>query len=182
VDRVFGILGVDRIASKTETTAKKKGGGHNQKLHFHLHRAPTLKVQNACGAYVDFNRRRLCKASNRPCNIPQEFICRAKTESASVERQLGLRARFETFAPLPRKIFMPWGRRLKAPIALHDGRQIKTLADARALINTLPALDQQNERWLYLTELLMSAAEGKWGALGVATDQLHLTLRDERLL
>ena len=77
---------------------------------------------------------------------------------------------------------MPWGRRLKAPIALHDGRQIKTLADARALIRALPTTDQQNERWLYMTELLMSAAEGKWGALGAATEQLWQALRAERLL
>jgi hypothetical protein len=33
-----------------------------------------------------------------------------------------------------------------------------------------------------MTELLMSAAEGKWGALGAATEQLCQALRAERLL
>ena len=77
---------------------------------------------------------------------------------------------------------MPWGRRLKAPIALLDGRKIRTLADARAVMRTLPATVQQNEYRLFTTELLMSAAEGKWGTLEAATEQLRETLRAEQLL
>jgi hypothetical protein len=77
---------------------------------------------------------------------------------------------------------MPWARKLKAPIALHDGRQLRTLADARDLIRSLPTPDQQTEEWRHATELLMAAAEGKWGALGAATDQLCLVLKEERLI
>jgi hypothetical protein len=77
---------------------------------------------------------------------------------------------------------MPWARKLKAPIVLLDGRRLKTLGDARDLIRSLPTPDQQTEAWRHTTELLMAAAEGKWGAFGVATNQLRQILKEERLI
>jgi hypothetical protein len=88
----------------------------------------------------------------------------------------------ETSVGLDRSSPMPWARKLKAPIALHDGRRLRTLADARDLIRSLPPLDQQTEEWRHTTELLMAAAEGKWGAFGAAMNQLCQVLKEERLI
>jgi hypothetical protein len=51
-----------------------------------------------------------------------------------------------------------WNRTFK-PIALKDGRTIKTLDDARALMLLLPERHQSRPPWQYAAELLVAAAD-----------------------
>jgi hypothetical protein len=54
---------------------------------------------------------------------------------------------------------MPWNSRLRHPIALADGRTLRTLADARDMILSLPERDQLREKWQTLAAVLLSAAQ-----------------------
>jgi hypothetical protein len=54
-----------------------------------------------------------------------------------------------------------WSAPLSKPIKLKDGRMLVTLADARALILTLPELHQSNGHWQYAAELLLIASASK---------------------
>jgi hypothetical protein len=76
---------------------------------------------------------------------------------------------------------MAWRDKFPAPIMLKDGRVIVTLADARALISTLPQRHQRNEHWQYAAGLLMdSAASG--GSLRKTFAQLLLALKAEGMI
>jgi hypothetical protein len=54
---------------------------------------------------------------------------------------------------------MPWATQFDEPIRLADGRQLLTLADARAYILKLGNSDHQTERWQAAIAVLMMAAE-----------------------
>ena len=54
---------------------------------------------------------------------------------------------------------MSWTKKLPEPIRLHDGRELKTLSDARALILGLAESRQHRPTWAYAVELLLQAAE-----------------------
>jgi hypothetical protein len=77
---------------------------------------------------------------------------------------------------------MPWTRRLTPPIALQDGRRLRTLGDVRAMIRTLPNTHQQDEQWRYATELLMAAAEGQRGVFLRAIEQVSRVLKANGLI
>jgi len=79
---------------------------------------------------------------------------------------------------------MPWTRKLKALIALDDGRRLVTLADARALMMGLSERHLANGHWLYAGELLLKAAEPDTTKvdLEAAERQLDVALKGEGLL
>jgi hypothetical protein len=54
---------------------------------------------------------------------------------------------------------MPWATQFDEPIRLPDGRQLLTLADARAYILKLGNSDHQTEPWQAAISVLMMAAE-----------------------
>ena len=56
-----------------------------------------------------------------------------------------------------------------------------TLADARAILVSLPTTKQRDERWLYAGDLLKEAANGR-GAMGEAFAHLTRALRAEGLI
>ena len=76
---------------------------------------------------------------------------------------------------------MPWTRPLPTPIALHDGRTLVTLADARVLMRSLPSQRQRDEQWRYVDGLLLEAATGR-GAMGKLKIQLLHALKIEGLV
>jgi hypothetical protein len=76
---------------------------------------------------------------------------------------------------------MPWTRRFPEPIALKDGRVIATLADARAVMRSLPASSQSRDVWLYAGGLMLEAATSHV-PIGEAAAQLRRALRAEGLL
>jgi hypothetical protein len=51
-----------------------------------------------------------------------------------------------------------WERKLPEPIKLRDGRELRTLSDARTLILGL-AGSRHRPTWAYAVELLLQAAE-----------------------
>ena len=69
---------------------------------------------------------------------------------------------------------MPWSDRLTPALVLKDGRQIKTLSDARAVIRDLT--DGQT-RAVYWVELLIDAAEGDKEAIRQVRPELSRALR-----
>ena len=75
---------------------------------------------------------------------------------------------------------MSWDRKLK-PIALNDGRNIATLADARELLLALPDRQQRNSQWQYAAELLLYAAE-HGGPTADARNQLNRVLTSAGLI
>ena len=58
---------------------------------------------------------------------------------------------------------MPWFRKLPMTIELKDGRTLITLADARALMQSLPASRQRSEAWFYVGALLAATFHGAIG-------------------
>ena len=54
---------------------------------------------------------------------------------------------------------MPRTSKFKTKLALKDGRTISTLADARAVILSLPEHSQRRPYWEYAAQLLMGAAQ-----------------------
>jgi hypothetical protein len=76
---------------------------------------------------------------------------------------------------------MPWSRKLSAPIALKDGRTIATLADARAIMLSLPISRQRIEPWFYVGALLQEAATVP-GSISETQAHLMQALRLEALI
>jgi hypothetical protein len=75
-------------------------------------------------------------------------------------------------------IGMPWNSRLRHPIHLADSRVLRTLADARDMIQSLPERDQRQDKWHTLANLLMSAARADNASLtAIATDRIEDALR-----
>jgi hypothetical protein len=73
---------------------------------------------------------------------------------------------------------MPWKSRLRHPIDLDDGRVLRTLADARDMIHSLPERDQREDIWQKLAVLLMSAAQADNSSLtAIITHRIQETLR-----
>jgi hypothetical protein len=73
---------------------------------------------------------------------------------------------------------MPWNSRLRHPIALADGRTLRTLADARDMILSLPERDQLREKWQTLAAVLLSAAQADSPSLtAIATHRVEEALR-----
>jgi len=73
---------------------------------------------------------------------------------------------------------MPWSRKLPTPIVLKDGRTLSTLADARALVLSLPASRQRDENWFYAMGLLHEGAVSG-GPIRVTVAQLTRALKAE---
>jgi hypothetical protein len=63
--------------------------------------------------------------------------------------------------PLPELTFMVQAHKFAKPIQLRDGRVISCTADARTLINSLPARHCQNPNWLSASELLLDAEKAR---------------------
>ena len=76
---------------------------------------------------------------------------------------------------------MPWTRKLATPIELKDGRTLVTLADARALMQSLPANRQRREHWLYAGGLMKEAASSG-NSMGQTHGPLMRALRLEGLI
>jgi hypothetical protein len=77
---------------------------------------------------------------------------------------------------------LSWSRKLTRTVVVKHGRpgEVKTLADARALIHSLPARRQQHPAWQRAAELLCKAA-GSRAPQDIAdvTGQLYRTLASE---
>ena len=76
---------------------------------------------------------------------------------------------------------MPWTRELAKSIVLRDGRTITTLAEARAIMRSLPEARQHKEPWLYAGGLLLEAATGR-AAMAAVEAQLTRALKTEGLI
>jgi hypothetical protein len=67
-----------------------------------------------------------------------------------------------------------WSKRFDSPIALKDGRLLKTLRDAGELIAAFPADRQAFPPWTYAAELLLAAARsGRREAIADAWAQVR---------
>jgi hypothetical protein len=76
---------------------------------------------------------------------------------------------------------MSWSRKLIEPVALKDGRKLRTLNDAAALILSLPECRQRSEEWQCAVQLLVAAADAQ-GNLLMAQAQLGVALETEGLI
>ena len=76
---------------------------------------------------------------------------------------------------------MTWARKFVDPIALKDGRTIATLADARAVIGSLPETARRKEDWLYAGGLVQEAATLN-GPMKITVAQLTRALIAEGLI
>jgi hypothetical protein len=74
---------------------------------------------------------------------------------------------------------MSWSRPLPKSIVLKDGRELKTLADARALILALPEGHQADSLWGHAAELLTAAAQSKPTFVNQFSVQLKRALKAE---
>jgi hypothetical protein len=75
-----------------------------------------------------------------------------------------------------------WTKRLPEPVRLRDGRELKTLSDARALILGLAESRQHRPTWAYAVELLLQAAEtGKRTDIADAWAQISRAVHTEGL-
>jgi hypothetical protein len=73
---------------------------------------------------------------------------------------------------------MPWNSRLRHPIPLDDSRVLRTLADARDMILSLPERDQREDKWQMLAKLLIGAAQADNALLtAIVTDRIEEALR-----
>jgi hypothetical protein len=70
---------------------------------------------------------------------------------------------------------MSWSKQFPEPIRLKDGRELRTLKDAGALVLRLPEMIQHAPKWVYATELLMEAA--RTGKKTDVTDAWHQVWR-----
>jgi hypothetical protein len=77
---------------------------------------------------------------------------------------------------------MLWSRRLPKNLVLRDGRQIRTLSDARDVILTLPERRYDKPHWEYAAELLTTAARGGGAKVAAFNSQLELALEAEGLI
>ncbi len=76
---------------------------------------------------------------------------------------------------------MSWSRKLIEQLALKDGRKLRTLNDAAALILSLPESRQRSNEWQCAVPLLVAAADSD-AALWSAQAQLDVALRAEGLI
>ena len=76
---------------------------------------------------------------------------------------------------------MTWSRKLSAPIALNDGRKLRTLNDAAALILSLPDVRQRSDDWRRAVPCLVEASDSE-NALRKAQALLTLALKAEGLI
>jgi hypothetical protein len=77
---------------------------------------------------------------------------------------------------------LSWSRTLTRTVVVKHGRpgEVKTLADARALIQSLPARRQQQPAWQHLADLLFKAAGSRAPQdIAGATSQLYRALASE---
>jgi hypothetical protein len=77
---------------------------------------------------------------------------------------------------------MLWSRRLPKNLVLRDGREIRTLSDARDLIVTLPERRYDKPHWEYAAELLTTAARGGGAKVDAFNSRLELALEAEGLI
>jgi hypothetical protein len=54
-----------------------------------------------------------------------------------------------------------WRRRFDDPIPLSDGGELRTLLDAGRYVDALPRSKHEREEWQAVTEVLLSAVEGR---------------------
>jgi hypothetical protein len=73
-----------------------------------------------------------------------------------------------------------WSRRLPKNLVLKDGREIRTLSDARDL--TLPERRHDKPHWEYAAELLTTAARGGGTKVDAFSSRLELALEAEGLI
>jgi hypothetical protein len=71
---------------------------------------------------------------------------------------------------------------LPKSIVSKDGRELKTLADARALILALPESHRADSHWDHAAELLTAAAQGKPAFVNQFSIQLKRALKAEGLI
>jgi hypothetical protein len=76
---------------------------------------------------------------------------------------------------------MSWSRKLATPIMLNDGRRLKTLRDAAAVVVALPDRRQLSDVWQRTVPALVAAASSE-GDLKMAQAKLSDALRAEGLL
>jgi hypothetical protein len=76
---------------------------------------------------------------------------------------------------------MSWSLKLIEPVALKDGRKLRTLNDAAALILSLPENRQRSDEWRCAVELLVAAADAERN-LWTAQAQLDIALKAEGLI
>jgi hypothetical protein len=67
-------------------------------------------------------------------------------------------------------------------MVLKDGRELKTLADARRLILSLPKQQQDATSWQFVSELLTAASRGDRRYMKEFVDQLKRVLAADALL
>jgi hypothetical protein len=67
-------------------------------------------------------------------------------------------------------------------MVLKDGRELKTLADARRLILSLPKQQQDATSWQFVSELLTAASRGDRRYMKEFVDQLKRVLVADALL
>jgi hypothetical protein len=67
-------------------------------------------------------------------------------------------------------------------MVLKDGRELKTLADARRLILSLPKQQQDATSWQFVSELLAAASQGDRRYMKEFVDQLKRVLAADALL
>jgi hypothetical protein len=75
-----------------------------------------------------------------------------------------------------------WSRKLTRTVVVKHGRpgELKTLADARELIRSLPARRQQQPAWQHAAQLLFKAAGSRASQdIAAATGQLYHALASE---
>jgi hypothetical protein len=73
---------------------------------------------------------------------------------------------------------MPWSARFRQSVTLTDGRVIKSLSDARALLLSLPVCDQRRDQWQQFAALLVTAAKtGNAVLVNIAGHRLAEVLR-----
>jgi hypothetical protein len=77
---------------------------------------------------------------------------------------------------------MAWTRKLTQPLVLKDGRELKTISDAREMILGLLEGQQRAPYWRHAAELLLYAAENKKEAIDDVRAQLMRALCRDRFM
>jgi hypothetical protein len=73
---------------------------------------------------------------------------------------------------------MSWKKKFGEPIRLKDGRELRTLSEARALILPMEGRIEGKPWYEYAIELLLKAAEtGRKADVRDAEDQMHRALK-----
>jgi hypothetical protein len=78
---------------------------------------------------------------------------------------------------------MAQSRRLPKILVLTDGRELRTLSDARALILALPEDRRHHGHWEYVEEMLTGAIQGRGAfVIGAFNAQLKRALKADGLI